>query len=164
MKSTDGAAHRPLLPILAALWAFAPAAAAFDCKLVNAQLEGEIRVCAASPVGLCGRGRILSGLLAGEFDATRDALAPGAGLGTAPPTTLAYAADLRLATASGQLVLRQLGVSDLVNRSFVELLEIVTGSEGLAGARGVLHVTGRLDSGELATGFRGQISGRYCID
>lgn len=164
MNSIDGAPRRARLPILAALWSIGLAAAASDCKLVNAQLEGAIRVCAASPVGLCSRGKILSGLLAGEFGATRDALAPGAGLGTVPPTTLAYSADLRLATAHGELVLRQLGVSDPDSRNFVELAEIVAGSGRLAGARGVLHVTGQLDSGETATGFRGKISGRYCID
>lgn len=164
MKSIGGAPRLRHLPALAALISAWPAAHASDCKLVNAQLEVTIRVCAESPVGLCASGTILSGLLAGEFSAVRDAIAPGAGLGTVSPRLAAYSADAVVTTAGGELRLRQIGVSDPDNESLVELAEIVAGSGQFVGASGVLHVNGQLDSREVAPHYRGKISGRYCLE
>ena len=164
MKPIGGTPRLRHLPALAALISICPAADASDCKLVNAQLEVSIRFCDESPVGLCAGGTIQSGLLAGEFSAVRDAIAPGAGLGTVSPRVVAYSADAVVTTAGGELRLRHVGVSDPDNRSLIELAEIVAGSGQFAGASGVLHLSGRLDSGEVATRYRGKISGRYCVD
>ncbi len=164
MKSIDLTRRRLLPAAISILVAYSPNPSASDCKLVNAQLEGSVQVCAASPVGLCASGTIQSGLLAGDFSAARDALAPGAGLGTVPPQTVAYSASVTVTTVDGELRLRQVGVSDPVNRGFVELLEIVAGSNRFLGASGALYVTGVLDGPEPAAGFRGKISGRVCLE
>lgn len=164
MQSVAGALRRSLLSMIAALGALNPAVApASDCKLVNAQLEAWTRVCARSPVGICGHGKIESGLLAGEFSATRIAVAPGAGLGTLAPSTVAYSAEVDVTTADGELRLHQLGVSDPDSRSFAELVEVIAGSGRFAGASGVLHITGKLDTREIATRMRAKISGRICL-
>lgn len=143
MKSIDLTRRRLLAAAIAILVANSPNLSASDCKLVNAQLEGSVQICAASPVGLCASGKIQSGLLAGDFSAVRDALAPGAGLGTVSPQTVAYSASVTVSAVDGKLRLRQVGVSDPVNRGFVELLEIVAGRGRFKGARGFLRVTGR---------------------
>ncbi len=156
--------RRLLRASIAILVASSPNVSASDCKLVNAQLEGSVHVCAASPVGLCASGTIQSGLLAGAFSAVRDALAPGAGLGTVSPRTIAYSADVDVMAGGGKLRLRQVGVSDPDNRGFVELVEIVAGNGQFKGASGILHVTGSLDSGDFVTRLRGKISGRFCIE
>ncbi len=165
MKSIDDMVRGPLLSIFAALGALNPAASsASDCKLVNAALQATTRVCVQSPVGICSSGTIESGLLAGEFSTTHDAVAPGAGLGTLAPHTVAYSASVTATTADGELHLHQLGVSDPDNKSFIELLVVTDGNGRFTGASGVLHVTGNLDTHEIATRMRGKISGRICLE
>lgn len=164
MKHSQGWTRIRRIALGASLILACPALAATDCKIVSAQLDGAISLCRESPAGLCALASIGSGLLQGEQRSTYLAVAPGAGLGTGTTRVSSYAADALLTTRDGQLRLRRVGLFDREIRVFTGLERVVGGNGRFAGASGTLFVSGTLATHEIATGFRGRISGRICLE
>jgi len=106
-----------------------------------------------SPFGLCTRGEIASGVLAGTTRFAVVALAPGDS-----PELLLYTGELVITTPSGDLTIHDSGVLNAADGSFFEFDDIVDGTRAFTDVSGLLFSQGT----STPTGFDGTISGQIC--
>lgn len=78
-----------------------------------------------------------------------------------PGTTWSYSGQLTLNTIFGQVFLRDIGVFDTVNGSYVEQGRIEGGTGLFKEATGTLFFYGYAN--EMGTGFDGDIRGQVCV-
>ena len=148
---------RPFLPavsVLAGGLLAAQSAQAGECKRVDTTIvtffftDG-----CTSPVGICTAGKVRSGPLEGttKFQALTVAEGP-------TPDVLVYTGELVITTRKGTVTIRDAGVLNGTTAKFVELQQIVSGTQGLRRAKGVLTSRGV----QTATGFSGTLKGFVC--
>ncbi len=118
-----------------------------------------------STIGLCTRGRLLSGALEGAMRFSALEVAPGAGFGKPPYALASYTGELRIETKDGTLLIRNAGVFDPSvypdgDGRFAEFGRVQSGTGRFEGASGALTFVGvRSTDGK---GFTSRYSGEVC--
>ena len=120
-----------------------------------------------SPIGLCTRGIIADGPLAGTIELVTHELVAGAGLVAAPFEGSTYRGTLTIRTAAGELEIDNIGVLKHARGTanpavFSEVGEIVAGTGRFAGASGHLFFSGT--SNATGDGFESRLTGSLCFE
>ena len=131
--------------------------------MIITTLDGSSFLCGDSPVGLCSKGVIGSGILKGFKAAVYTAAAPSAGLWTESPGVLSYSAEAVFTTEDGELHLSQLGVIDTLRQVFTEVNRVVGGTGRFEQATGDLFISGTVSTSDISTDFKSNVTGTVCL-
>jgi len=107
-----------------------------------------------SPVGICTKGEVPTGPLAGKTRFRALSVTPGAA-----PDILVYTGELVIKTKSGKVRIRDRGFVNGTTAQYFELDQVVGGTGKYKGATGLLTSQGLM----TATGFRGTLTGTICL-
>jgi hypothetical protein len=125
------------------------------CTPVDASIVTTFVACPAdfpSPVGLCTRGNVDSGVLKGTTLFRALSLVPG------PSDALLYTGELIITTSKGTVTLRDSGILNAVTGRFFETQVVIAGTRRFKHASGMLTSQGF----DIGTGFVGTLTGAIC--
>jgi len=132
-----------------------PGARADECQEVDMTIVTTFFVKGCrSPVGICTRGEVSPGPLAGTTRFSALSVTP-----SALPHTMDYTGKLVIKTRSGKVRIRDRGFLNETTFVFFEFDEVVGGTGKYKGATGMLTSTGLM----TRTGFAGTLSGFVCL-